>query len=199
LAPFLKNLSGERGYAMTETRESSFGGDTRRRLVQEFAISYYNGALKPNLAEKNPMTGRDIEFLMDAPQFEKIKRSEMWAFSTAVGSGYQYRVVYRDKRFSDLEPLMQMYSGAITPPEGDVSAVERRLYEVILVLMREGRVPKTFQIASPKEAREERAAAMLDEFGKSLDELGKRVKQLEDELRALKGPSDRGAAPPPLP
>ncbi len=161
-------------------------------------MAFYNGALKPNLAEKNPMTGREIEFLMDAPQFEKIKKSEMWSFSTAVGSGYQYRVVYRDKRFSDLERLMQMYSGAIPIPEGNGSAVEMRLYEVILVLMREGRVPKTFRIQSPKEASEERMAAMLDEFGKSLDELGKRVRQLEEQLGAQRSQDAQdGAQTPP--
>ncbi len=176
--------------------EGTFGTESRHRLVQEFAVAYYNGALKPNLAEKNPMTGRDIEFLMDAPQFEKIKRAEMWSFSAAIGSGYQYRVVYRDKRFSDLEPLMQMYSGAIPALDGDASSVERRLYEVILVLLREGRVPKTFKIESPREAREERIAAMLDEFGKSLDELGKRVRQMEEQLAAQKGQSNQGTAPP---
>ncbi len=183
---------------MRESGESSFGGEARHKLVQEFAVAYYNGALKPNLAEKNPMTGREIEFLMDAPQFEKIRRSEMWSSSTAVGSGYQYRVVYRDKRFSDLERLMQMYSGALPVPEGDSSAVEMKLYEVILVLMREGRVPKTFKIQSPKEAQEERMAAMLDEFGKSLDELGKRVRLLEEQLGARKSQDAQdGGAPPP--
>jgi hypothetical protein len=166
--------------------EGGFGGEARHKLVQEFAVAYYNGSLKPNLAEKSPMTGREIEFLMDAPQFEKIGRSEMWSSSTAVGSGYQYKVVYRDKRFSDLEPLMQMYSGMMMGPESDGSEVEMRLYELILVLMKEGRIPKTFRIQSPREAREERMAAMLDEFGKSLDELGKRVKQLEEQMGGQK-------------
>jgi hypothetical protein len=169
---------------LRESGESSFGGDARHNMVQEFAVAYYNGVLKPNLAEKNLVTGKEIEFLMDTPQFEKIRRSEMWSFSNAVGTGYQYRVVYKDKRFSDLEPLMQMYSGAVVAPEVDTSEVERRLYELILVLMREGRVPKTFKIQSPRESREERMAAMLDEFGRSLDELGKRVRQLEEQLGA---------------
>lgn len=176
---------------MNESGEGSFGGEARHRLVQEFAVAYYNGSLKPNLAERNPMTGREVEFLMDAPQFEKTKRSDMWSFSTAVGTGYQYRVVYKDKRFSDLEPLIQVYSGAASAPEADGSEIERRLYEVILVLMREGRVPKTFKIQSPAEAREERMAALLDEFGKSLDELGKRVRQLEDQLGVQRSQSSQ--------
>ncbi len=182
---------------MGENGEGSFGGDARQRLVQEFAVAYYNGSLKPNLAEKNPMTGKEIEFLMDAPQFDKIKRSEMWSFSNAVGSGYQYRVVYKDKRFSDLEPLMQMYSGVVIAPDGDVTGVERRLYEIILVLMREGRVPKTFKLESPRDLREERMAAMLDEFGKSLDELGKRVRQLEDQLATQRAKGIEKDLPPP--
>lgn len=184
--------------ALRESRESSFGGEARHRLVQEFAVAYCNGALKPNLAEKNPMNGREIEYLMDDPQFEKIRKSEMWSYSSAVGSGYQYRVVYRDKRFSDLERLMQMYSGTEPVPDGDVSAVERRLYEVVLVLMREGRVPKTFRIQSPTEAQEERMAVMLDEFAESLDELGKRVKILEEQLASQKGQVS-GGEPAPAP
>ncbi len=181
---------------MMESGESSFGGEARHKLVQEFAVAYYNGTLKPNLAEKNPMSGREIEYLMDGPQFEKTKRSEMWSYASAVGSGYQYRVVYRDKRFSDLERLLQMYSGAEPTPDEDISAVERRLYEVILVLMREGRMPKAFRIQSPKEAREDRMAAMLDEFGKSLDELGKRVAQLEVQLAAQKDQTPQDEPPP---
>ncbi len=184
---------------MRESGESSFGGEARRKLVQEFAVAYYNGTLRPNLAEKNPMSGREIEYLMDGPQFEKTKRAEMWSYSSAVGSGYQFRVVYRDKRFSDLERLMRIYSGAEQAPDEDVSSVERRLYEVILVLMREGRVPKTFRIQSPKEAREDRMAAMLDEFGKSLDELGKRVTQLEEQLAAQKGQTQQSESSPVTP
>jgi len=176
--------------------EGSFGGEARHKLVQEFAVAYYNGSLKPNLAEKSPMTGREIEFLMDAPQFEKISRSEMWSSSTAVGSGYQYRVVYRDKRFSDLDPLMQMYSGKTPEAESDVSEVEMRLYELILVLMREGRIPKIFRIQSPREAREEKMAVMLDQFGKSLDELGKRVRQLEEQLGSQGREGGQGIQPP---
>jgi hypothetical protein len=163
--------------------------------VQEFVVGYYNGTLKPNLGEKNQVTGKEIEFLMDGPQFERTKRSDMWSFSTAVGSGYQYRVVYKDRRFSELESLMQMYSGATTATEVDGAEVERRLYDLILVLMREGRVPKTFKMPTPSEPKEDRVAAMLDEFRRTLDELGKRVKQLEDQLEAQKSQGSSNTEP----
>ncbi len=180
---------------MRESGDSSFGGETRHRLVEEFAVSYFNGSLKPNLAEKNPMSGRDIEYLMDAPQFGRTKRSEIWSFGNAVGSGYQYRVVYRDKRFSDLERLLEVYSGAASAPDADRSAVERRLYDVVLVLMREGRLPKSFRIQPGRTSQEERIMAMVEEFGRSLDDLAKRVRKLEEQQASKDGetrPSQTG-------
>ena len=101
----------------------------KRRLVEEFAVSYINGSIKPNLAEKNPTNGRDVEYLMDAPQLDKTKKTDVWAYANAVGSGYQYRVVYKDRRFSDMDRLVQVYSGTIPASEGEGPAVEQKLYE----------------------------------------------------------------------
>jgi hypothetical protein len=165
----------------------------RRKLVEEFAVSYLNGALKPNLAEKNPVDGKDIEYFMDGPQFERTNRSEVWSFGNAVGSGYQYRVVYRDKRFSDLVRLLDIFSGAVLVPDGDRSGVERRLYDLILVLMREGRLPASFKIQSGRTSQDDRVRAMLEEFGRSLDDLAVRVKKLEEQQanRDVQTPPDR--------
>jgi hypothetical protein len=156
----------------------------RHRLVEEFAVSYYNGSAKPNLAEKNPINGRDIEFLMDGPQFERTRREDVWSYGNAIGTGYQYRVVYKDRRYSDLEKLLEMYSGTVQTAAEDRIMAERRLYEMILLMMKEGRLPKTFRVQTTKEAQEERLLAMVEELGRSMEELGKRVKELEARLAA---------------
>jgi hypothetical protein len=59
---------------------------------------------------------RDIEDLMDGPQFDRTKKTEVWSYSSAVGTGYQFKVVYKDRRFSQLDSLLGMHSGAIPAP-----------------------------------------------------------------------------------
>lgn len=164
----------------------------RHQLLEHFAISYFNGSVRPNLAEKNPMNGRDIEYLMDGPEFDRIKRQEVWSYSNAVGTGYQYRVTYRDKRFSDLDRMLQTYSGTAEASDEEKSVVEQRLYEQVLLMIREGRLPKDFKIRSTKEAQDDRVIAMVEEFGRALDDLGIRVRRLEEEVKSKVEPS----APP---
>ena len=167
---------------MIEGSDGSFGGETKRRLVEEFVVSYINGALKPNFAEKNPMSGRDVEFLMDGPQLDRTKKAEIWSHSSAVGTGYQYRVVYRDRRFSDLNRLVQLYSGTLPVTEEDRPVVEQKLYELVMLMIKEGRLPKTFQVKPAAEAENAKLTALVEELGRSLDELGKRVRRLEEQL-----------------
>ena len=183
---------------MTEEGGTSFSEGMRHRLVEEFAVSYYNGSIKPNLAEKNPINGRDIEYLMDAPQFERTRRADVWSYGNAIGTGYQYRVVYKDKRYSDLEKLLEMYSGTVHPGEEDGTLVEQKLYEMILLMMKEGRLPKTFRVQSTREAQEERLLAMVEELGRSMDELGKRVKELEARLASQEANATQVSAAPPV-
>ena len=167
---------------MTEESDGNFGGEMKHRLVEEFVVSYINGSLKPNFAEKNPMSGRDVEFLMDGPQLDRTKKTDIWSYSSAVGTGYQYRVVYRDRRFSDLGRLVQLYSGTLPVTEEDRSVVEQKLYELVVLMIKEGRLPKSFQVKSAKEAENEKLAALVEELRQSLDELGKRVRRLEEQL-----------------
>lgn len=156
----------------------------RKRLVEEFTVSYLNGSLKPNLAEKNPMNGRDVEFLMDGPQLDRTKKAEVWSYSNAVGTGYQYRVVYKDRRFSDIDRLVQMYTGSVPVTEEDRPVVELRLYEQIMLMLKEGRLPKTFKIQSGNEAENQKLSSLVEELGRSLEELGRRVRKLEEQLAA---------------
>ena len=182
---------------LAEDNGTSFGEGMRHRLVEEFAVSYYNGSLKPNLAEKNPVTGRDIEYLMDGFQFERIRRADVWSYRNAVGTGYQYKVVYKDKRYSDLEKLLEMYSGTAQTAEEDKPLVEQRLYEMVMLMIREGRLPKTFRIQSTREAQEEKLLSMVEELGHSMDELGRRVKELEARLAEHEAPAEQVSLPPP--
>ena len=175
---------------MTEASEDSFGGDMKHRLVEEFVVSYINGSLKPNFAERNPMGGGDVVFLMDGPQFERTKKTEVWAFASAVGTGYQYRVVYKDRRFSDLDRLVHLYSGTLPVSPEDRQVVEQKLYELIMLMIKEGRLPKTFQVRSAKDAESEKLAMLVEELGRSLDELGKRVRRLEEQLAVEVRPRD---------
>ena len=170
----------------------------RHRMVEEFAVSYYNGSVKPNLAEKNLINWQDIEYLMDGPQFDRIQRADVWAYGNAVGTGYQYRIVYKDKRYSDLEKLLEMYSGTVPTADEDRTLVEQRLYEMILLMLKEGRLPKTFKVQSTKEAQEERLLAMVEELGRSMDELGRRVKELEARLSSQEAATTQAGNPPPV-
>jgi hypothetical protein len=198
LIQFLKWLRSRR-YGrcpgLTEEGGTSFGEESRRRLVEEFAVSYYNGSLKPNLAEKNPINGQDVEYLMDGPQFDRIRRSEVWSYGNAVGTGYQYKVVYKDRRFSDLEKLLEVYSGTVLTAQGDRSLAGQRLYEIIMLMIKEGRLPKTFRIQ--KGAQEEKLLAMVEQLGRSMDELGRRVKELEEKLGARDEPQLQQSSPSP--
>jgi hypothetical protein len=152
----------------------------RRRLVEDFALAYYNGSIKPNFAEKNPMTGLNAEYLMDAPQFEKIKKSEIWASSSAVGTGYQHRVTYKDKRFSDLDSLLESYSAGVQTVESDQSSVEDRLYRLILQMIKEGRLPPSFKVQPAKDSRIEGLLSTVEHLTRSMEDLEKRLKTLEE-------------------
>jgi len=190
LIQFLKWLRSKRYgrcLGLTEEGETSFGEESRHRLVEEFTVSYYNGSLKPNLAEKNPINGRDVEYLMDGPQFDRIRRSDVWSYGSAIGTGYQYKVVYKDRRFSELEKLLEVYSGTVLTAEADRTLAGQRLYEMIMLMIKEGRLPKTFRIQS-KGAQEEKLLAMVEQLGRSMDELGRRVKELEEKLEARDRP-----------
>jgi len=162
--------------------ESSFGGGMKHHMVEEFAVSYLNGSLKPNLAEKNPMNGNDVEFLMDGFQLDRTRKSDIWSYGNAVGTGYQYKVVYKDRRFSDLDGLVQTYAGTVPSSEEDRALVEQRLYELVMLMLKEGRLPKTFKMQSASEADDQKLVAMVGELGRSLEELGKRVRKLEEQL-----------------
>lgn len=159
---------------------ANFGREMRQRILGDFVVAYYNGSVKPNLAEKDPMTGKDTEFLMDGPQFDKVKRSEVWSHSTAVGTGYQYRVVYKDKRFSSLTQLLGMYTGSIAVAEEDKPLVEQRLYEIVLLLIKEGRLPQSFKLQPVKDARVDKLNATIEKLTQAVDSLEKRVKTLEE-------------------
>lgn len=152
----------------------------RHRLVEEFVVGYYNGSIKPNLAEKNPTTGRDAEFLMDGPQFDRTKKPDIWSFSNAVGTGYQYRVTYRDRRFSDLDRLLEMYSAGSATEQGGQPSAEERLYRLILLLMKERRLPQTFKVQPAKDSQVESLASTVERLARSMDDLEKRLKRLED-------------------
>jgi hypothetical protein len=167
----------------SESDTASFGAGMRRRILEEFAVSYYNGSIKPNLAERNPNTGRDAEFLMDAPQFGKVKREEVWASSSAVGTGYQFKVVYKDKRFSDLDRLLRMYSGNVSLEENDKAWVEQNLYDLILLLIKEKRLPQSFKIQPAKDPRIDTLVLEVERLTRVIGELEKRVTKVEESGR----------------
>jgi hypothetical protein len=126
---------------------------------------------------------------MDVPQFEKLNRSEVWSYSNAPGTGYQYRVTYRDKRFSDLDKLLGMYSGRVRVEEDEMPVVEQRLYEQVLVLIKERRLPKNFKIQSAKDPRLDKLVADLDELKQVISRIDERVKRLENQMEAKEGPA----------
>jgi hypothetical protein len=182
---------------LMESTDSSFGDGVKRRMVEDFVVSYYNGSVKPNVAEKNPATGRDVEYLMDGPQFDRIRKAEVWSYSNAMGTGYQYRVVYKDRRFSDMERLMEIYSGTVQTSEEDKARSEQSIYQLILLMIKEGRLPRSFKIRASEEAQEQKLAAVVAELGRSMEELGKRVRALEEQLAAQQALQVQSPAPIP--
>ncbi|MDG6983122.1 MAG: hypothetical protein JRN28_00990 [Nitrososphaerota archaeon] len=181
---------------MMEAGDSGFGESMKHRMVEDFVVAYYNGSLKPNMAEKNPTTGRDVEYLMDGPQFDRIRKTEIWSYSNAIGTGYQYRVVYKDRRFSDLERLMEMYSGTMQSAEEDRGRTEQSLYQLVLLMIKEGRLPKSFKIQTSEEAQEQRLLSVIADLSKSMEELGRRVRAIEEQLAAQQALQVQSAPPP---
>jgi hypothetical protein len=179
-----------------EEEETSFSRSAIRRLVDDFVVSYFNGSVKPTLAERNPTTKSDAEYLMDGPQFEKIRKSEIWSYANAIGTGYQYRVTYRDRRFSDLDRLLGMYSGGINLSEEDRSKVENRLYETILLLVREGRLPQSFKVQSARDVQLERLVASVEQLNRSLEILDEKVRALENRLASPSPPQRQNPSTP---
>lgn len=169
---------------MLESGDATFGESAKHRLVEDFVVACYNGTVKPNVAEKNPTTGRDVEYLMDGPQFDRLRKAEVWSYSNAIGTGYQYRVVYKDRRFSDLERLMEVYSGTAQSNDEDRAHTEQSLYQLVLLLTKEGRLPKSFKIQTAEEAQGQKVVALVEELSKSMEELGSRVRALEEMLAA---------------
>jgi len=138
--------------------------------------------MKPDLAERNPTDGRAIEYLMDGPEFGRLNRRDVWSYSAAPGTGYQYRVTYKDKRFSDLEDLLGKYSGSVRVDGDDMPRVEQSLYELILVLIKEGRLPKSFKIQSAKDPRLDKVIAELEQLRGLLKQVDERVRRLEHQI-----------------
>ena len=171
----------QRPMELRDSAESpgSFSPEMKKRLMEDFVVGYYNGSVKPNLAEKDPSTGRNVEFLMDSRQFEKTNRASVWSSSEAVGTGYRFRVVYKDKRFSDLDQLLGMYSGSIVVPDEDMAAVEQRLYERIMLLIKEGRLPRGFKLQPSADSRIEKLNLMVESLSQTIDRLERRVRSLE--------------------
>jgi hypothetical protein len=172
---------------ISNEERSSFSQETRHRLVEDFAMAYLNGSVKPDVAERNPTDGRAIEYLMDGPQFGRLNKEEVWSYSNAAGTGYQYRVTYRDKRFSDLDNLLGMYTGRVRVEDDDMPVVEQRLYEQILVLIKEGRLPKNFKIQSPKDPRVDKLVAELEQLKQVMDRIDERVRRLENQSEVKEG------------
>ena len=168
--------------------DSTFGMTMRRRLIEDFAVAYYNGSIKPNFAEKNPITLQDAEFLMDGAQFEKIPKSDIWTSSSAVGTGYQYRVIFRDKRFFDLDRLLEKYSAGVNAAESDQASVEERLHRLILQMIKEGRLPQSFKVQPAKDSRIEGLVSAVEHLTQSLEELEIRLKRLEEAQTARSEP-----------
>jgi len=163
----------------TAGAEGGFSDILRRRTLQDFVVGFYNGTIKPNLAERDPASGRDIEFPMDGPEFERTKKSEVWSFSPAPGSGYKYKVIYKDRRFAGLEQLLGMYSGSVSTDQPK-SRVEQSLYEVVMLLMKEGRLPESFKIQAPGDPRVDKLLATVEGLTQALEGLERRVKAIED-------------------
>ncbi len=138
--------------------------------------------MKPDLAERNPTDRRAIEYLMDGPEFGRLNRRDVWSYSNAPGTGYQYRVTYKDKRFSDLEDLLGKYSGGVGVDRDDMPGVEQNLYELILVLIKEGRLPKGFKIQPTKDPRLDKVIAELEQLRHLLKEVDERVRRLEHQI-----------------
>ena len=112
-----------------------------------------------------------------------------------MGTGYQYKVVYRDRRFSDLDRLVKVHSGTLPVAGDEGPASEQRLYELVMVMIKEGRLPKTFQVLSTKGAESDKLASMVEELRRSLGELGGRVRKLEEQLAAQDEVEDEQQGP----
>ena len=87
-----------------------------------------------------------------------------------------------------------MYSGTVQAADADKAAAEQRLYETIMLLIKEGRLPKTFSIQT-QGAQVAKLLAMIEQLGRTMDELGRRVRELEEKLEARAEPELQQSPP----
>lgn len=168
-------------------RDTYFTEETKHALVEDFAVSYYNRSVDnkkfvPDLAQKS-VNEINLRTAMSQTTLDKYKDSQIWSYDDYDGayrSTYDYWVTFRDERFSELEDLLDKYTDRIEVPPTEKPLIEKKLYSLIMLLMREGRVPASFQLIPYRSAMMDRLGSGLERATKLIDNLEKRVKNIEN-------------------
>ncbi|MDA4124605.1 MAG: hypothetical protein OK438_04040 [Thaumarchaeota archaeon] len=165
------------------SKDDYFNEGQRHSLVQDFSVAYYNRDVIPDVTDKDA-NNEDVNFAFSKGEngsyknFYKLRKSEVVSYEW--DSSYsRYEVKLVDERFKELNALLDKYSDADTPST-DKLLVEKELYRLIRILMKEGRVPKTFKLQPFRDAQMSHLASSLERTTKLLDTLEKRVRGLED-------------------
>ena len=144
--------------------------------MQEFVISCYNRTVVPDLADKN---ANRVNIGSWRDDNAKINGNLIWSIGGKDSFDRNF-IVMKDNRFSELDELLDKYSERIDCPEEEKPLIEKKLYSMILLLMKEGRVPKSFQIQPFRDSQIESLTSKIDRIAKLIDNLERRVKGLEN-------------------
>ncbi|MDG6950890.1 MAG: hypothetical protein JRN12_03475 [Nitrososphaerota archaeon] len=158
--------------------DSYFNEKTRHSLVQTFAVCYFNREVKPDLAQKG-RTGANAEFSVHYSSLDKYPKETVWSCKLQSYSSYDYYMVLKDERFSELDELLDKYSDRIEVPESEKALIEKKLYSLTLLMMKEDRLPHSFRLEPVHDAEMNNLASKLERTTKLLDNLERRIANIE--------------------
>ena len=155
-------------------KDTYFNDDMKRRLVENFVVSYYNKLISPDLAIKT-IDNKNVVMMVGPANIGKYDPNDIWSYDNS-----SWNLVLKDNRFNQLNELVDKYSDRIETPELEKPAIEKKLYSLILLLMREGRIQEDFELEPQRDAELDNLASKIDRISKLIDNVEKRVRSLEN-------------------
>lgn len=164
-----------------------FNDEAKRSLVADFVVQFYNRSIKLDLAEKD-LGGSALSYVMEKEAFRKLKNVEIVSYYVEEKQRYLstyspydvFHVIKRDPRFLDLEELADKYSNVVKVGPEEKEAVIDKIYETIMVMLREGRMSDNFRLKPYRDAQIEGLTAQIARLTKLIDSLEKRLKGVEN-------------------
>ncbi len=161
-----------------------FDEASKHRIVSEFVVSYFAHKIKIDTMNvfkqrhwfsKEDLEGKDARTYIDETA-QNLKFKSWQIFQTQDGIFF---IEEEDQEFKDVNELCKKYAGMIEIPESERQLVERRLYPIIMELMKGQRIEGKFDLQPYRDMELEKLTLSLERLAKLTDNLEKRVGSLE--------------------